>query len=66
VNSQAGFGTSFEDFATNEFALEAGEEALRHGIIYQRIAARCVCCNAASLASADALQINLVHQGNHC
>ncbi len=29
---QVGFGTGFEGLAVNEFALEAGEEALRHGI----------------------------------
>ena len=36
---QAGFGTGFESFAVNEFALQAGEETLRHGII-KRIADR--------------------------
>src|SRR6201747_1131199 len=36
---EAGFGTGFEGFAINEFALETGEEAFRHGII-KRIANR--------------------------
>ncbi len=30
---QAGFGTGFESFAVNEFTLQAGKEALRHGVI---------------------------------
>ena len=36
---QAAFGTGFEGLAIDQFALKAGEETLRHGII-KRIAHR--------------------------
>src|SRR3954452_13967941 len=36
---QAGFGTGFEGFAVDEFALETSEEALSHGVVV-RIADR--------------------------
>ena len=50
---ETGFSTGFEGSAINEFALQAGEETLRHGVI-KRIANRSHRRSHAHLAAAIA------------